>query len=608
MNISKNLTHVLPLSAALLVTALSGDAQIEQLKKSSDKAERLIYGSTSVARSGKIEQFTGNTSASYEVAIASYKALAARDPEHTKLHTVGRTDVGEPLHVFIIDREGNTELNHTSDRVTLLINNGIHPGEPCGIDASIKLAELLVAAHPDFKDILDHVRVAIIPVYNVGGALNRGCCSRANQNGPEQYGFRGNARNLDLNRDFIKSDSHNARAFQELFTALRPHLFLDTHTSNGADYQYTMTMITTQPDKASEKLRTFIRDTANPEVFKRMEARGWGMTPYVYSMGRTPFQGIKDFMETPRYSTGYAALFNALGFTSETHMFKPFADRVESTFQFEWALLEWAASDHKRILEVRKAADNDVKIQHTFALNWHLDTTQYREIPFRGYHVDTLKSEVTGQDRIKYNREAPRNETILYYDHYTPSVEVQAPKAYIIPQAWTEVIELFQHNGVKMNQLMTNGEREVEAYHIVDYDTRTRPYEGHYLHSNVQVEVVRETIAFRKGDWLVNVNQPENRFIVETLEPQGVDSYFAWNYFDSILQQKEWFSDYVFEDKAAEMLAETPALKAEFEAARAADPAMAESAFQQLYWLYQRSNYYEQSFNRYPVYRVPASP
>lgn len=552
----------------------------------------------------EVAPFTGNHSMAYEELIRAYQDLG-QVSDRCELHAVGKTDIGKPLHVLIINPDGDCGLTPNYSKPTLLINNGIHPGEPCGIDASYKLAELLVNGGPEWDALLSKVRVAIIPVYNVGGALNRGCCSRANQNGPDAYGFRGNARNLDLNRDFIKSDSQNATAFHTIFRSLKPHVFIDTHTSNGADYQYTMTMITTQPDKASAVLGDFIREEANPAIYERMEARGWGMSPYVFSMGRTPFQGIRDYLETPRYSTGYTALFNTLGFTSETHMFKPFADRVESTFQFEWALTEWMAENSARILQLKKAADEAARTQSTFELAWELDTTLYQEIPFRGYHVDSLQSQVTGGPRIRYNRDKPRNETIRYYDHYKASVVVEAPSAYIIPQAWTEVVDRLQEAGVMMNQLATDVVKDVEAYHITDYDTGSRPYEGHYLHSDVQVESVHETVQFYQGDWLVKVNQPCNRFIVETLEPQGVDSYFAWNFFDSILQQKEWFSDYVFEDKAAAMLASDPALAAEFEAAKTSDASLSESAFGQLYWLYKHSDNYENSFNRYPIFRLP---
>ena len=69
-------------------------------------------------------------------------------------------------------------------------------------------------------------------------ALNRNSTTRTNQNGPESYGFRGNARNYDLNRDFIKSDTKNAKTFAQIFHLVQPDVFIDNHVSNGADYQY----------------------------------------------------------------------------------------------------------------------------------------------------------------------------------------------------------------------------------------------------------------------------------------------------------------------------------------------------------------------------------
>lgn len=56
----------------------------------------------------------------------------------------------------------------------------------------------------------NNVTFSFILCYNVGGMMNRSSSSRANQDGPEEYGFRGNSQNLDLNRDFIKMDSEEA--------------------------------------------------------------------------------------------------------------------------------------------------------------------------------------------------------------------------------------------------------------------------------------------------------------------------------------------------------------------------------------------------------------
>lgn len=548
-------------------------------------------------------RFTGNESIEYDACIASYQDLADNSPDAI-LMEMGKTDVGKPLHLFIINKGGSKiPGSFSDDKVVLLINNGIHPGEPCGIDASLKLAGNLLSGNPEMESLLEHAVICIVPIYNVGGSLNRGCCSRANQNGPEKYGFRGNAKNLDLNRDFIKADSENAKSFSQMFFLTQPHVFVDTHTSNGSDYQYVMTIIHTQPDKAHKGVGDFILDQVNPAIYKSMEDKGWGMSPYVHNMGRTPEQGIMDFLETPRYSTGYTALFNTIGFTSETHMFKPFADRVESTYQFEMTLLDFIDKNYKDILTVRIKANEEISKQKQYALQWELDTTVWKDIEFLGYEPEFSKSDVTGKERLSYNRGAPKTTSIRHYNKYLPSIIIEKPDYYIIPQAWGDVIDRLRINGVKMIPITEDQQLDVEAYHITDFNTKDKPYEGHYLHNDVKVEKVVEPIQFYRGDFAIPTDQIRNKFIVETLEPQGVDSYFAWNFFDSMLQQKEWFSDYIFEDEAEDMLTNNPGLSEEFEAKKAAEPQFAESHWWMLYWLYQRSEHFENSFNRYPVFR-----
>ena len=271
------------------------------------------------------EQGDGNESADYESAIAFYRRLAQAS-DLVSIQKAGPTDSGEPLHLVLLSADKNFDVtaNRAAGRSVLLINNGIHPGETDGIDASMAFARDLVQSTGDVREQWKDVLVAIIPVYNIGGALNRNSGTRANQNGPREYGFRGNARNYDLNRDFIKCDTRNARAFAELFHKLDPDLLLDTHVSNGADYQHVMTTAHSQKDKLSGKLGQFFASTFEPEIFADMEAAGFPTIPYVNSGGSTPENGFSQFLDSPRYSTGYAALFQTMGFMTETHMLKPY--------------------------------------------------------------------------------------------------------------------------------------------------------------------------------------------------------------------------------------------------------------------------------------------
>ena len=200
---------------------------------------------------------------------------------------------------------------------------------------------------------------------------------------------------------------------------------------------------------------------------------------------------------------------------------------------------------------------------------------------------------MTGEQRLYYDRSKPFSRNVPYYQTYKPVTEIVTPEAYIIPKAWWNVIELLKINNISMQPLEQDTEIEVESYRIGEYVTNRLPFEGHYLHREVKLEKKTEKIMFHKGDFVVSTQQPGVKYLLETLEPQGNDSFFAWNFFDSILQQKEYFSAYVFEDTAAQMLKDNPKLKAEFEAKKKAEKTFADSPEAQLDWLYRQSVHYE---------------
>jgi hypothetical protein len=568
-----------------------------------------IYALVNPELASQTERFRGNTTPTWEQVIASYRELD-QSYEEASLVEIGMSDAGKPLHLFIINKTKVFKLFDisASGRPILLVNNAIHPGEPCGVDACLQLARnILKKEGGEASKELDigNTIVCIVPFYNIGGGLNRGCCSRANQNGPEEYGFRGSARNLDLNRDFIKCDSENSESFTKMFRALQPHVFVDTHTSNGADYQYTMTMISTQADKAGPVIGPYMQQEMDPWLYQRMKEKGWEMSPYVESVRETPDQGIYSFLETPRYSTGYATLFNTIGYVSETHMLKPYEDRVESTYQFLISLLEYMKVNGAALIELQRKAMEYTKHQELFPIRWKLDTTHCTLIDFKGYEAVYEPSEVTGSDRLRYDRTRPFEKKIRCYGKYTASKEVLKPDYYLVPYAWREVRERLVWNGVEYHQIKSDTIfRNAEVYYISDVNAPGSPYEGHYLHSKVEVNRLPLDVQAHSGDWLIPVNQACNRYIVETLEPEAHDAFFVWNFFDSVLQQKEWFSDYVFEDEAADMLRENPELNEEFERQKKVDASFASNPKAQLYFLYQRSGNFEITFNRYPIYRI----
>jgi hypothetical protein len=547
-----------------------------------------------------------NRSATYDECIAFYRHIDKKYPQ-AKLLEYGLTDVGKPLHLLVISRDGdfNPESVHRKRRPVLLILNGIHPGEPDGIDASMMLTDTLLSTQ-EGKRMLGNTVLLIVPVYNVDGMLNRGCCSRTNQNGPEEYGFRGNARNLDLNRDFIKCDSENAKSFTRLFREWNPQVMVDTHVSDGADYPYTMTLILTQHNKIHPVMGNFLKHVFTPALFNSMKEKGDEMIPYVNTAnyGDDPETGIYGFLETPRYSTGYAALFNTLGFVAESHMLKPFHQRVQSTYRLLCSLLENVKTFSSEIVDLKQKADSLCASMKTFELQWEPDTSKFDTLLFKGYEIRKEKSTVTGFERIRYDRNALFERPVRFYDYYRATVTVQRPDYYLIPQAWSELIMRMKLNKVNMTQLASDSIIEAEVLYIEKHKSSSSPYEGHYINTVLQLRRQTEKVKVFKGDYLIPVNQPCNRYIVETLEPQGVDSWFTWGLFDAILQQKEWFSSYVFEDLADSLLKSNRKLHSDFILKKETDSLFAKDSFAQLYYIYQHSPYFEKTYRRYPVLRV----
>jgi hypothetical protein len=550
-------------------------------------------------------RYANNETLTWQEAIDMYQWLDEQY-EDARLLEVGWTDAGRPLHLFVIDRgrQFSPQEIRESGKSILFINNGIHPGEPCGVDASLKLASDLLSGKDSCAHYLDHTVIAIVPIFNVGGALMRGSFHRANQNGPLEHGFRGNARNLDLNRDFIKLDSRNTQSLVPLLRSWDPDIFVDTHTSNGSDYPYTITLINSHSQRHEPSQARFLDSTLLPFLFEGMDRSPYLMSPYVWSYKRTPDQGIIAFMDYPRYTSGYVSLYNTLAFTVETHMFKSFEDRVLSTWHLLRETLRFSGLYGSDLAEVKRAAWQEKMMRQEFTLQWKLDTSRSDIINFSGYEVKQRKSKVSGQQNYYFDRSAPWEKEIPYYKYFKPIITASVPEYYIVPSAWGEVVERLQLNEVEMEQLSSDSIMELDIYYIESYKTVDQPYNGHYRHYGVETRELREKVQLLAGDWIIPSKQQAIEYLVQTLEPKGYDSFFSWNFFDEVLFRNEYFSPYIFEETAEDLLKNDPELKKEFKEKKKEDSKFAENGYQQLRFIYERSPWSESTYMRYPVYRL----
>jgi hypothetical protein len=550
----------------------------------------------------RFEQSNGKQSPTYHEIIDWWQKLDQRSSK-VKMLTMGPTDAGFPLHLVVVSNNGdhNFENIRRNNKRIILVNNGIHPGEPDGIDASMLLVRDIVI---NKAWIPDNVVLAIIPVYNIGGCLNRSTNYRIDQNGPEEKGFRGNSRNLDLNRDFIKSDSREARSFAQIFHMLDPDVLVDNHVSNGADYQHVMTLVTSQHNKLGGVMGEYLNKEFEPGLYSMMKVMGYDLLPYVNSFGDRVEDGWPEFWDSPRYSSGYGTLWHTFSFVPETHMLKPYDQRVKATYTLMQCFMDFTSKNSKKIKELRDQTKAAMRTAIEFPVHWVNDRTKSSMITYKGYTSGRKPSEVSGLQRLYYDRSKPFEKQIPFYNHYRADRMVAKPKAYIIPEGWWNVIDLLKVNKVEMQQLKKDTVIEVEVYRIDDHKPSPRQYESHHPNSDVKTSSTIQKIKFRKGDYYIPMNQVANRFLIETLEPYTEDSYFTWNFFDGIIGQKEGYSGYAFEDIAAEYLKNNSELKTKLEQRRASDSTFAKSAGAQLNFVYQNSPYFEPVHLRYPVYRL----
>lgn len=541
----------------------------------------------------------------YEEVIAFYQTLDQKS-DKVLMKSKGATDANLPLHLVLVsnDKIINEEDALQKENLIILINNNIHPGEPDGMQACMLLVRNIV----DGKlNLPQHVVLAIIPVYNIGGSLQRSSFNRIDQNGPIEKGCRANSLNYDLNRDFIKCDAKESRTFAEIFHMLLPEVFIDNHTSNGADYQHTMTLLTSQHNKLGGDLGNYLHKEMEPWLFENMKNKGIEMIPYVNHFGPNPEKGWEAFWDSPRYSSGYTTLFNTISFVPETHMLKPFKDRVVSTYELIKSIVQYSGINHTAIKSLVKEQRKLTIDQTYFPIQYKIDSSQYQLFTYKGYEAERRPSKISGLSRLYYNHDKPYVTEVKFYNYFKSDKEIKKPKAYIIPASWHRVIDLLKINKVAMKEFNKDTTLEVEVYRIKEFKSNPWLYEGHHLNNNISIETINEKIDFRKGDYYIPMDQEQNRYLIETLEPESPDGFFTWNFFDSILSQKEGFSAYVFEETGEKYLEDHVDLLEKLNEKKKNDPSFANDHDAQLQFIFQHSEYFEKAYRRYPVYRIKSN-
>lgn len=545
----------------------------------------------------------------YVETVAYSRKLADASPL-VRYESFGQSGEGRELPLLIA-ATGDTftpQAARSAGKVVLLIQACIHSGESDGKDAGLALLRD-IAITKTRPGLLDHVVVLFMPIYNTDGHERFEPSNRLNQNGPAEMGWRGTTTNLNLNRDYMKADAPETRAWLKLWTEWSPDLLIDCHVTDGADFQYNITYIYEHHEHMPVPILAWMRDAFDKRIFPATEGAGNLLSQYItFRDNRDLSKGLDGFVMPPRFSTGYSTIRNRPGLTIETHMLKDYRNRVRGTYDLLRFTLEELNRNPEKLLRAVREADAETMKEgqrydpaRRYPLRVEL-TDESKPVLFKGVEARTELSDISGALRVVFGTQ-PKDVTVPLYDVSRVTAAVSPPLYYIVPPQWKSVIEVLAAHGLKMRRLSAPATLEVESYRFSDVKFAAQSFEGRVMPS-FKSNPVRERRTFPTGSVIVAVAQPAGHVAVHLLEPDAPDSFVAWGFFNAIFEQKEYGEDYVLEKLAREMLARDESLRREFEQKVANDPKFAASARARLNFFYERSPYWDRLMNLYPVGRV----
>ena len=547
-----------------------------------------------------------------EQTMAYFQKLADYSPM-VNLSTFGQSAQGRDLVAVVLDKDGlqDPEKIRKKGRAIILVESCILSGEPDGKDATMIFMRDMLVEGKDIE-LLDNVSFLFIPIFNIDGHEDFRATNRINQNGPAELGTRNTAQQLNLNRDFLKADAPEMRAWLKLYNEWMPELFIDVHVTNGADFQYVTTYaIENHGTMMEEGLRQWTTDVFEKQLNEQMTEVGFPMFLYAsFRNSNAPEQGIFINIYDPRYSEAYAAARNRIGLLLENHIYKPYKQRVMCTIEAIRASARIIGQNKAELFDVVERADKAVSSpeyrRKPMDLTYKAVNRDSVWIDYLAWERETVKSDLSGADWTRHNYDKPITVKAPLITSYDATSSVQLPEAYIFMPQWTDVIELFDLHDIKYTRLTEPKKIEVETYRYNGAAFSTRQSEGRIPVVKTDYTTQTETLEYPAGSILIDMNQPSGRIAAWLLEPSAPGSLVYWGFFNQVLQPTNefWIRLGYMEEKGRELLAKDSALKAEFDE-RMKDPAFAEDSNAILNFFYERVRKAAHQNNEvHPAWRV----
>ncbi len=508
---------------------------------------------------------------------------------------IGSTGEVRPIVAVRIAKKPNLPV--------IYIQAGIHAGEIEGKDAGFALVRDLLLGKVA-PGVLEKVSVVFVPVLNPDGHERFGPNHRPNQRGPVEMGFRTNGARQNVNRDFMKADTSEGHAVLGVMRALDPVLLIDLHTTDGAKFEHDISLNFAPTARRGDQLEETVA-ALHDRVMPRMTVLGHLPLDFYPSFidDNDPKSGFETGEAPPRFSQFYAAARGRLGLLVETHSWRTYKERAESTYHTLQAVFEAALTD---AATWRRVADDVSKSDAVLAgtkltVMWKA-TKSSKEIEFRGYAYEKRQSDLTGGTWLVYDETKKEIWKVPLFTELEPAVTVDVPRGgFVIDGGFAgQVGTLLARHGIHYEQIKGEPTLAVEAFRVTKA-TFQPPYEGR---TRPQLEGAwgSETRTLDRNAIFVPIDQPLARLVLHLFDPALPDALVNWGFFNIAFEQKEYMEPYVVELEARKMLENDPSLRAKFDAAGLETPADKQK------WFYKLHPAWDERVNLVPVYRLQTRP
>ncbi|MHC4447832.1 MAG: M14 family metallopeptidase, partial [Planctomycetota bacterium] len=443
---------------------------------------------------------------------------------------LGRSVEGRSIPLLVLAQPPieNAEQARASGKAIVFAFGNIHAGEVCGKEALLMFARELALDpdHPLFDDLI----IVFAPVYNADGNDGMSPDNRPGQMGPARgMGERPNAQGLDLNRDYVKLESPEARALVRFLTKWDPHITIDTHTTNGSRHRYVLTYAAPLNPSGHAAPIEYLRDVMLPEISDRLR-RDSGYESFFYGNFNKERTAWQTYSAMPRYGGPYRGLRNQMSILSEAYAYASYQDRVLATYGFVRQILIHAAEHRDEIIAIHDRARRET-------IEAGRDPQPDDVVGVR-HRVAAFDEPVTILGFADRSEAVPKDYRVVHLGRFEPTLSVRRPFAYLLPPGHDEIVSKLRQHGIEVEPF--DGDATVEAYTVTTVERAERPFQGHRL---VQLDVRArvETRAFAAGSFIVPLAQPLGTLAVYLLEPQAQDGLAAWNFFDDAISEGSEF-------------------------------------------------------------------